>query len=453
MGLEKLLNIITEQKDMIKNAELPEFFLGSIEEGNAYPIPKGGIVLITGDAGTGKSILSRAFVEKVKSNSDIAFVYADYEYDASVSKQRKFFELLDELVDKFLYLIPETEEKFWEFLTSEDVKEVLEPEEWELFQKELKEIKQSKLNQRQKIFLATVFFQSHRYIDVVAIVDSLEDLIENTSDDAEVKRFINLALKRPNITYIFNHHIRKPVRGEITKFSFRGSQVWRNKAKVMLHIVETSKEDDFTLDYEILITKMRVAYMSGIDRIFVRINTETFDMDYHFNADKEAVYILKHIYFALQKHTTLKTRELYEIIKNKARKGTDKIKEVLEKFDYFFEIRKEGNAKIYSLPQGEKLLELKRFIGLTDREHEASINRMRSLIEKIPEGWEKEITLNNGIVMKITKELLERKLFSWSKEKLDEIYSKIAPEFTNMEMEDFSENEADLGDLDLDLNL
>ena len=450
MGLEKLLTLITEQKDMIKNAELPEFFLGSINEGNAFPIPKGGIVLITGDAGTGKSMLSRAFVEKVKNSSDVAFVYADYEYDASVSKQRKFFELLDELVDKFLYLTPENEEKFWEFLISEDVREILEPEEWELFQKELKEIKQSKLNQRQKIFLATVFFQSHRYIDVIAIVDSLEDLIENTSDDTEVKRFINLALKRSNITYIFNHHIRKPVKGEITKFAFRGSQVWRNKAKVMLHIAGTTKEDDFTLDYEILITKMRVAYMSGIDKVFVRVNTENFDMDYHFNADREAVYLLKHIYFALQKHTSLKTRELYEIIKSKARKGTDKIKEVLEKFGYFFEVRKQGNAKIYSLPQGDKLLELKRFIGLADREYEVSIKRMRSLIEKIPEGWKKEIKLSNGTKLEITKELLERKIYTWSKEILDEIYYEIAPEFTQIS-ENFPEGEEDLEDLDLDL--
>ncbi len=451
MGLNKLLQIITEEQDMIKNAELPEFFLGSVQEGNAFPIPKNGIVLITADAGSGKSLLSRAFVEQIKKQPDVGFVYADYEYDPSVAKQRKFFELLDELKDRFLYLIPEMEEKFWEFLTGEDVKEFLVPEEWEIFQKELKEIKRSKLNPRQKIFLATVFFQSHRYIDVVAIVDSLEDLIENTSDDAEVKRFINMALKRPNITYIFNHHIRKPGKGEITKFSFRGSQVWRNKAKVMLHIAETSKEDDFTLDYEIWITKMRVAYMSGIDKVFVRVNTETFDIDYHFNADKEVVYILKNIYFVLRKYGELKTRDLLEIVKKQARKGSDKVKEVLDKFGHLLEIRKQGNAKIYTLPEGEKLLELKRFIGLTDRDYEESVNRVRELMEKIPTDWSKEITLQNGLTLKLTREVLERGLFRWNKERLDEVYSAVAPDFIEVNPDDFPDGDVNLGDLDLDL--
>lgn len=451
MSLEKLLNIIAKERDMIKNAELPEFFLGSVEEGNAFPIPKGGIVLITADAGSGKSLLSRALVEQIKKQPDVGFVYADYEYDPSVAKQRKFSELLDELGDRFLYVIPELEEEFWGFLTSKDVEKILEPEEWEIFQKELKEIKQSKLNQRQKIFLATVFFQSHRYIDVVAIVDSLEDLIENTSDDTEVKRFINMALKRPNITYIFNHHIRKPGKGEITKFSFRGSQVWRNKAKVMLHIADTSKEDDFTLDYEIWITKMRVAYMSGIDRVFVRVNTETFDMDYHFNADKEAVYILKHIYFALKKYGELKKSELKEYVKKQARKGTEKVEEVLKNYSHLLETRKQGKAIIYTLPEGEKLLELKRFIGLTDRDYEESVNRVKELIEKIPAEWNKEITLQNGLTLNLTREALERNLFRWSKERLDEVYYHLAPEFIEVNPDDFPDNDVDLGDLDLDL--
>jgi len=447
MSLEKLLNIISKERDMIKNAELPEFFLGSVGEGNAFPIPKGGIVLITADAGSGKSLLSRALVEQIKKQSDVGFVYADYEYDPSVAKQRKFFKLLDKLEDRFLYIIPELEEEFWEFLTSGDVEKILEPEEWEIFQKELGEIKRSKLNLRQKIFLATVFFQSHRYIDVIAIVDSLEDLIENTSDDAEVKRFINMALKRPNITYIFNHHIRKPGKGEITKFSFRGSQVWRNKAKVMLHIAETSKEDDFTLAYEIWITKIRVAYMNGIDRVFVRVNTETFDMDYHFNADKEAVYILKHIYFALKKFGELKKSELKEYVKKQAHKGTEKVEEVLKNYSHLLETRKQGKAIIYTLPEGEKLLELKRFIGLTDREYEESVNRVRRLIEKIPADWSKEITLSNGMTLKLTREILERNLFRWSTKVLNEIYSALAPEFNEVDSEP-PDGDVDLGDLE-----
>jgi hypothetical protein len=70
------------------------------------------------------------------------------------------------------------------------------------------------------------------------VVDSLEDIITNSSDEKKVKKFLEFILKRPNITVIFNHHIRKAVKGEqITEQDIvRGSRVIVNKAKAVLFI-------------------------------------------------------------------------------------------------------------------------------------------------------------------------------------------------------------------------
>jgi hypothetical protein len=46
-----------EEIEEIENAPDPEYLIGSIEEGNAFPIPKNGITVITAKSGGGKSLL------------------------------------------------------------------------------------------------------------------------------------------------------------------------------------------------------------------------------------------------------------------------------------------------------------------------------------------------------------------------------------------------------------
>ncbi len=450
-----LKSIISDTIFLIESAENPKFLLGSLEDEDAFPIPETGISLVVADAGKGKSILVRGLVERLKDNPNLGFVYADYEFDPSIAKQREWHKLAD-LEDRFILIIPQNEEKFEKFFFKEkSYKQYLSNENLEEFEKLLALLyRDRRLTYRQKVFFAVAFFQSFRFENVLVIVDSLEDLVENTSDDTEAKKITRLADNyRKNIAFLINHHVKKHSRDAIVKFSFRGSQIWRTKAKVMLYINDTTKEDDYTLAYEIWITKIRVAYLTGVDKVYVRVNTENWTLDYHFNADKEAVYILKHAFWILKNKGSLSKTEFREELKKRTRKGTQKVEEVLKDYEHFFQVKRNGRTKIYSLPEGEKLLELKRFIGLEDKEYEESVRRVASLVEKMPPDYEKEITLSNGVTMKITREGLERNLFRYSKERLDEIYSAIAPDFFEPDISFYEQLPDETTNLELDLDI
>lgn len=456
---KEFLQIINFTKEIIINAENPQFLLGDLEneENPPFPVVLRGINLIVADAGMGKSLISRGLLERLKNRPDIGdfgFVYADYEFDPSVAKERRFNELLEVLGDKFILLVPETEEEWSKFFfENKGYIPYLEPEELEIFEKELAKIKkEEKLSFRQKVFFALVFFQAHRFIDVIVVVDSLEDLIVNTSDDGEAKRFINIALSRPNVTYIFNHHVRKAQgRENPLHFSFRGSQVWRGKAKSMLHIVDVTFEDDFTVSWEVYITKMRVKYIPGIRRLFVRLDTTTFDLAYHFNANREAVYILRNIYFALKQHKEMKTKELIEYVRKKIKKSPNKVKEVLREFETYFHVENRGKAKVFSLPKSEEALaELENLLGIEDSK---ALNQMISLLKKMKPEKKYEVEVE-GVKMEVTKEMLEEKIFQYSSNLLRKLYEALYPQVEEITL-DFSgnEDEVDLGDLDMDLDL
>jgi archaellum biogenesis ATPase FlaH len=453
-----LKTLIFSTLEDIESAEEPSFILGSLVEGNAFPIPKNGLTLIIADAGKGKSLLIRALMEQLKGNPDIGFVYADFEFDRSVAKERGINKLIKELEERYILLTPKNEDGYLEFFKNKSYQLYIQPEDLVEFESLLNKIFSiKKLTDRQKVFFAISLFQSFMYKEAVIFVDSLEDLVENTSDDAQVKTIARLLTElRENLTFIVNHHIRKPSTKPETifSFSFRGSQVWRNKAKSMLYIFNRDKEDDFTLTYEILITKMRVKYLTGVDRVFVRVNTEDWGLDYHFNADKEAVYILKHIYWILRKEKSLTKSELKEAVKKKARKGTQKVEEILKEYENYFSITRKGKAIVYSLPEGGKLFELKRFIGLEDREHEEALRRVAELINKMPNDYRKEVEID-GKHLVITKEALERNYVKYSSEFLDKIYYELASdlleanpeEYDNLEPLDFDELMMDLPEL------
>jgi len=444
-----------EEIEEIENAPDPEYLIGSIEEGNAFPIPKNGITVITAKSGGGKSLLSRAILQKFLDDPDTGIIYADYEFEKSVAKERKYSDFKKPIKEgRFTLLTQVNEENDWEVLIKGKLyRQYLDPEELEDFEKELKIIQQAKLSERQKIFLSVIYFYSHRFIDVIVVVDSLEDIIANSSDDKEVKKFLEFILKRPNITVIFNHHLRKAIKGEqITEQDIvRGSRVIVNKAKAVLFITDTTDEDDFTKSYEIKILKMRTKYLTGIDKVYVRVNTENYELTYHFNADREKIYILKQIYFTLKQYKELNTRELIEKVKEKARKSPNKINEVLKEYQSYFDITKHGRATIYRLPTGDKLFQLENLLGLEDKEYKQLVNSIAEFIPKIPPDWEKEITLKSGTVLKLNKKTIETNLHRWSKQWLNEIYYALAKEFLEVDVENFPDTLPD--DWDDDLNL
>jgi len=452
--LEEILTSVINAPDPVFLLE-KEFSLDGQIVKVPFPIVEGGICLVAGEPGKGKTLLLYSLIKRLI-QSGYSILYADYEFSPDEAKGRRLHELISIAKDgKLFVLTPTNEDEIMEdFLAllkqNEDI--FLLPEEFEIFKKEAKEILgDKKLSFRQKVFFLMVYYMSHKFINPVVFVDSLEDLISNTSDDMEIKTFMKYALAKPQITFVLNHHLRKRI-DRNSFITFRGSQVLKAKARSLLIIADMEKEDDFTINQTILIEKIRSKYPAGIDKVYTRIDTDTWDLDYEINTDKEAVFILKTAFFILREKGELKKTELIELIRKKVRKSKEKIGNVLSEYAYLFEIKRgKANSQIYILPQGEKLLELKRFIGLTDKDYEESVNRLRKLIEKIPTDWSKEITLQNGVTLKLTRELLERNLFKWSKERLDEVYSALAPDFIEVKSDDFPNDDEDYLDLDLDL--
>ena len=452
---------IYEISEEILNAPEPVFLLEkefSLDGQNVkvpFPIVEGGIALVAGEPGRGKTLLLYSLIKHLIQKG-YSVLYADYEFSPDEAKGRRLHELISLAENgKFFILTPTNEDELMgDFLTllkqEEDI--FLLPEEFEIFKKEAQEIlRDKKLSSRQKVFFLMVYYISHKFINPVVFVDSLEDLISNTSDDAEIKTFMKYALAKPQITFVLNHHLRKRV-DRNSFITFRGSQILKAKARSLLIIADMEKEDDFTISQTILIEKIRSKYPAGIDKVYTRIDTNTWDLDYEINTDREAIYILKTAFFILRERSELKKTELIELIRKRVRKSKEKIGNVLSEYAYLFEVKRgKANSQIYTLPEGEKLLELKRFIGLTDRDYEESVNRVRELIEKIPADWNKEITLQNGLTLNLTREVLERNLFRWSRERLDEVYFALAPDFIEVNPDDFPDGDVNLEDLDLDL--
>ncbi len=452
--IEEILTSVANAPDPVFLLE-KEFSLDGETVKVPFPIVEGGLALVAGEPGQGKTLLLYSLIKRLIQNG-YSILYADYEFSPDEAKGRRLHELISLAGDgKLFVLTPTNEDELMnDFLTllkqGEDI--FLLPEEFETFRKEAKEILgDKKLSFRQKVFFLMVYYMSHKFINPVVFVDSLEDLISNTSDDTEIKTFMKYALAKPQVTFVLNHHLRKRV-DRNSFITFRGSQVLKAKARSLLIIADMEKEDDFTISQTILIEKIRSKYPAGIDKVYTRIDTNTWDLDYEINTDKEAIYILKTAFFILRERNELKKTELIELIRKRVRKSKEKIGNVLSEYAYLFEVRRgKANSQIYTLPEGEKLLELKRFIGLTDRDYEESVNRVRELMEKIPTDWSKEITLQNGLTLKLTREVLERGLFRWNKERLDEVYSAVAPDFIEVNPDDFPDGDVNLGDLDLDL--
>jgi archaellum biogenesis ATPase FlaH len=264
----------------IEKAPDPEFLIGSLEKGNPFPIPKNGITLITAKSGGGKSTLSRAILQKFLDDPNTAIVYADYNFDEFIARERRFSDfkkLLDE--ERFLLLTQlEEEEIIKEFIKTKSYRRYLDPKALEEFETALRKIEKAKLSERQKIFLYTIYFQSYRSKNVIAVVDNLEDIIIGSSEK-KLKRFTDFILKRPNITVIFNHRVRKAI-NDILDIGERASW-FAIKSKATLFIEKMEMEGDF-IKCDIKVIKMKHKYLRGVDRVFVRIDTRNYEIGYSF---------------------------------------------------------------------------------------------------------------------------------------------------------------------------
>lgn len=281
--------------------------------------------MVIGDAGAGKSLLFRSLMENILRSEDfqdVIVIYLDLEFQDSVAAERNFDALLEN--ERFFMHIP---------LSVEKLKNVYSVQKYSIaFIKYLSDL------------ISSDEYENKRFI---VFIDSFEDFIDDTSDDRELKVIFRELQNLKNTTIFFNHHITK---SDIAKaLKFRGSMVIKAKLTSMVYLKEKIIPNDNEIGFVLEVLKMRVA--SEVRNVTAIINKDDFVLKtVKIVDDRDAIFILKNIYFVLVKEKEMLKTELVHIISKKTGKSKQKVMEVLSKHEKFFHIStKEKNAHVYSL--------------------------------------------------------------------------------------------------------
>lgn len=326
--------------------------------------------MFVADAGVGKSLLSRAVIQYILDNyDDIVVIWVDLEFQEMVAKQRRILDLIANYSNRF-YLI-----------TQNNVNEIRENS------KKLKttfSIVNFLLSELKKHMSDKRFF---------CVIDSFEDLVEDTSNDTELKRHFNNLSNLKSFSFLFNHHINKDA-VKSHSMRFRGSMIIKAKLSTLLLIQNKTKEDDFTLLFELLVLKVRTAFPPS-QKISVRVDINNFEIkDMLITTDVEEIKILKSIYFLLMKEKELQKTVLVNTVSQEVKKRKEKVRAVIQKYSRFFDFAKGvRNEEKVSLTKNVDLLdEFCSLIGVQNRNY----------TEKQRELWKVLLDMNDDDVIDLT---------------------------------------------------
>ena len=343
----------------IVNAKDPEYLLDLpilISDDNSV------LNMLLADAGMGKSLLERCIVGSVIDDDRFVIIYFDLEYISSVSKQRRFDELLRR---ENFFLIRHT-----------DINDFRE---------------KTNLKTTARIVYRILREFTEHYADkkFLVIIDSFEDLVEDTSNDTELKRVLYALLSLKRISYLIAHHIAKDAL-KSNAMRFRGSMVIKAKVSSMLYLTNRTKESDFEELFELEILKIRSMYKS-VKKISIRLNFDEFKVkDISTTANNEEIKVLKEIYFLLRKEGVLTKTNLIKMLTEKLKKNKDKIREIIDKHLDMFDIEKgKRRTEYYSLTTNKSVLDkYLAMLGLGDSSLSDEKANLLEELEKISDDEE-----------------------------------------------------------------
>ena len=350
----------------IVNAKEPEYLLDLpilVSDDDAV------LNMLLADAGMGKSLLERCIVGSVIDDDRFVVIYFDLEYISAVAKQRKFDELL-------------TRENFF-LVRPMDIDD-------------LRSKTTLKTTARIVYRILKEFTEHYTNKKFLVIIDSFEDLVEDTSNDTELKRVLYDLLSLKRITYLIAHHISKG--GVLNKaMLFRGSMVIKAKVSSMLYLTKRTKENDFEELFELDILKIRSMYKS-VNKISVRLNFNEFKVkDILIATNTEEIKVLKEAYFLLRREGTLTKTNLIKMLAESLQKNKDKIRDIIDSHLDMFDIKKgERRTEYFSLTTNKEILDsYLAKLGLGDSSlSDVKVNLLREL-ENIDDNEELNIEVKD----------------------------------------------------------
>lgn len=324
----------------IESASLPEFLLGD------FPIVVAGFLeatlnIIYGDSGVGKSLLAQSLMRSVlESSEDFIVVWFDLEYQAGIAKQRKVDSLIRDFPGRF-FLVVYSEEYVKAFRERYRREYTHARFLWAICNDIRKEFPEKRL---------------------LVFVDSLEDLISDTSDDREIKTIFHSLLSLKGVTFVFSHHIAK---GELSSgLRFRGSMVIKAKLSSLVHIQKKEDINDFEAEFSVNIHKMRALWDGG-SMVLVCIDKENLKVKSIVkNTDSYERKVLREAYFILKRENEMKKTDLVKAISSKLKTHHEKVRDVLDKYQKYFAVRKGKHNTHYLMLNYHVIGEYMAHIGL-----------------------------------------------------------------------------------------
>ncbi|MEO0304545.1 MAG: hypothetical protein ABIM64_04715 [candidate division WOR-3 bacterium] len=347
---KSLVKIISDSKDV-------EFILD-------LPLIYNSINFIVGDSGAGKTILNQCIINSLlRKKEDCIIVWLDYEFQSSVAKQRR----IDILLEKYPSLIYIDAENYIIDHNSriddkiENIKNTIDKNEKRKKNEEINMLVKEKIENPADFVLriSSLFCNSNSDKDkIIFVIDSFEDVVENTSDDVRIKNFLRSLLNfcSHNATYIISHHIGK--KQDITdSMRFRGSMVIKNKCASMLLIHSKEKETDTDNDYiySIEILKLR-AYASFSRKFFLTVSLgNDNDNDYVIkkvekNYDVNTRQVIREAFFLLRSHKHMKKTDLVLSIHKETKVARERVRNIIDSNSDLFNVSVDRhNTQIYSI--------------------------------------------------------------------------------------------------------
>lgn len=409
MLLERVIENRNKIISEIENAELPSFLLDD------FPIvlstSSATINIVFGDSGVGKTLLNQSLMHSVlEFYDDVYVLWFDLEYSADVSKQRGVHSLLKQY------------ENFQLITVNDDVISTFK-----------EYVKKEYTNARYVYLLSKEASEMFPDKKIIVVVDSLEDMIDDTSDDREIKRIFTELLRLRRITFIFSHHINK--KETASSLKFRGSMVIKAKLSSLLYIEKKEDINDFEAEYSIDIVKLRTLW-NGNRKIIVSIDKGDLRLkDINKNIDSFERKVIRSAYFLLRKSDMKKT-ELIEAISKQVKANKQSVRNVIEKNNDLFSVSVGiHNTQTYSL-NVDKLDELFVVAGL-DNDLSDTKKKIISIIDEFNEAGIDDIRVVvrlNGSVIEFKKlSTIKRSIYRLSEYEAGFILEELSKKLDNTE--------------------
>lgn len=380
----------------VENSQLPELFLDDFPFVLASQ-DEATLNMLFGDSGVGKTLLNQCLINSLLDNyDDVIVVWFDLEYQSSVAKQRGIHNINS---DRFFYLAT----------TSTAIEEY-------------EKLTQKKFTTSRFIYDLTKSISEHyKYKRCVVFVDSLEDMLNDTSDDKEIKKVFSDMLRLKGVSFVLSHHIAK---ADIsTALRFRGSMVIKAKLSSLVYVEKKEDINDFEAEYSLQIVKIRTLW-EGNRKITVIIDKQNMRIkNIDIMHDSTQKKVMREAYFLLKKHNKLKKTELIEMISKSIKISKESVRKIIDANSDLFTISVlSHNRQEYSINL-KKIDEFCVVIGI-DNELSDTKKALIHLIDSV-DNAKFEVRRDDGSLVVHTVDSIRNSIYKMSDNEANQIIQLI----------------------------